>query len=330
MKLKFVCVLAALGIVLAVMGTANAVSLQQGPSVWKTWNYEVGTAYQGGLVGSYYFRTATTTYDTEEGGLLKYGDRPTDRLFTGNANPADDLIIAKDPALRANEDTFGLLRVTNLFGADILGPSRFDGPGILGNDMSANLQYWSEGSGGDYLHGILWGNQDQVIEVLSPGNFRIWGSGGQYEIWETDSFSYNPAVPNPATSPAARPVADNRFPGWFDDTTDELAAGGSIGYFRFQGTATSPLVFDGNTEVLFDVTSGKFAGAFTDWWYHPDGVTTWDLWQSWNIGDPFVFSNGWVGSEDSARGYVIPEPVTMLGLFIGLTSLVGYSRKRFV
>ena len=176
--------------------------------------------------------------------------------------------------------------------------------------------------------------------------YRIWSSGAEYDLFEDDAAAYDPDS-DPTHSPAARDVDNNgvidatelkNFPGWFDRTDDELLLTGRTGYFRYQGNFIPgvPPIVDGQTELLFTVEGGSLSGIpgnplFADWWTHPKGAAnpeTFEIWQSWNIGDPYTVSNNWIGSEDSGRFYIIPEPMTMLGVFLGVSSLTGYLRKR--
>ncbi len=330
MKLKLACVLAAMGMVLAVIGTANAVSLQPGPTIIKTLNYEVGSSYSGGVAGTFYFRNAAASYNTDEYGLLTY---------TGGANQAlfDDVDTFVPNPIGANEDSWGLLRVTQILHGDVtLMDSTFgDGSNAspVGNDITAGAPYWSEGTNNEFLVGMFWGAQDQIVECVVPNvSYRIWSSGGQADVFVVHGFPGNPAV-SALLQPADRTDADE-FDNWFDRDNDELFFGGSVDYFRFTGDAVNPTDFDGQTEVLISFTRGtQTAGIWGvdagNWWTAPDGNSA-DMWQSWNIGDPFVFSNGWTGSEDTGRFFMpVPEPITMIGIFLGVSSLVGYSRKRF-
>ena len=138
MKLR--SLLLVIGLIVASSGMAQAVDLEVGPSISKTWNYDVATAYAGGEAGKLYFRTAGTTYYTEEHGLVSY-TVGTDGLF-------DDLGVDKDPSAEQGEDTWGLLRLMDLFSGDVtLSDSRFgDGSDAtpVGNDISAGTRYWGE------------------------------------------------------------------------------------------------------------------------------------------------------------------------------------------
>jgi hypothetical protein len=336
------CLVAAL--ILTVSGTVQALSLQVGPYFQKTLNYEIGTAYAGGVDGVFYFRDNATSYYTEEHGLLTYGDRASDRLF-GDAT----LSITKAPSLLANEDLFGLLRVTTIANGNISPVDSRFGDGLnataVGNDITAGPIYWAEQFGhNEVLHGIIHSGADQVIEVIdgSANQYRIWHGGSLFDVWLVDDAAAALEPWDAGLTPASR-VGVDQMPGWFDPTQDSLFLSGSLEYFRFEGStivnAQGEFIFDGNTEVVGDFATHKVGWAddlLANWWDSPDGTPvpggfdpTGDMWQSWNIGDPFSFRDGWVGSEDSGRGFVpIPEPVTMLGVCLGLGSLGGYVRKR--
>ncbi len=361
MKTKLLIVLMAAALMLTISGTTQALSLQPGPYFQKTLNYEVGTSYSGGTNGVFYFRTAATSYYTEEYGLLTYGDRASDKLFSDAtlsiAHTAglkcDDGTYLWDPINKPNvnciEDTFGLIRTTTIAGGNVAtgigADSRFgDGSDAtpVGNNITAGAIYWAEGLSEDnYIRGILYGGQDQVVEVLdsSTSSYRIWSAGSQADMYLIDGdAAYDPSQSG-SPMPTAR-TADDEFPGWFDDTTDPLILSAELEYFRYQGsTVVNPQgepVFDGQTEVVADLQLGKngsWDDMFANWWDSPDATPatfdpTGDMWQSWNIGDPFTYGNGWTGSEDSGRAYIIPEPMTMLGVFLGVSSLTGYLRKR--
>lgn len=340
------CLVAAL--VVVVSGTAQAVTLPNDSGViWKTWNYEIGTSYTGGVAGEFYFRTDTTSYYTEEfgaGSVAPLADptmplSPTNLPGYGSYGGTLTSGALVPDALSDTEDTFGLVRISSMSYGDVTAiDSRFgDGSDLtdLGNDITGGGLFWAEGPivEDNYLRGILYGSQDQVVECVVPNSeYRIWAGGGLFDIYLIDGdAAYNPSIVGNPT-PADRTGLDT-FPGWFDETADQLMWSGSLEYFRFQGVANDPTVFDGQTEVLADFSTNKaglWDGRMMDWWTHPDG-SMYDLWQTWNIGDPFVYANGWTGSEDSARMYVevpIPEPVTMLGVVLGMGSLAGYIRKR--
>ena len=108
MKTKLLIVLMAAALMLTISGTTQAVSLRSGPLLFKTYNWEVGTTYLGGVNGTTYFRDAGAYYDNNQN-LISYTGAADQGLFS-------DLTIVKDPSLRDvslgdtyNEDTWGLL-----------------------------------------------------------------------------------------------------------------------------------------------------------------------------------------------------------------------------
>jgi hypothetical protein len=281
-------------------GITQAVDLPMGPFIFKTWNYEVNTVYSDGVPGTFYFRTPEASYHTAEFGLLAYNaSDPNHLLFS-------DLAIYKDPSLKEDEDAFGLLDITQIFAGRLTGTaSRFVGEDIV--PIVGPPAWYPGGVGDDYLRGIFWGIQDQIVYCVRAGEYKIWSANGQFTIYDIDGDpAYNPSI-DLNYSPAARPATPDEFPGWFDKAADTLDAAGVIEYIRFSGETSDPQLIDGQTEVLLSVTGGTWfdQGTFLDWWSIPAGGQS-DIWQSWNIGDPFTYCNGWTGSEDSARGYLTP------------------------
>lgn len=321
---KLVSVLLVSVLVLSLGGISQAVSLQSGPTIIKTLNYEVGSSYSGGVAGTFYFRNAAASYNTDEYGLLTYTGAANQALFAD----VDTFVPAP---IGADEDSWGLLRITQILHGDVTAVDSTFGDGSnanpIGNDITAGAPYWSEGTNNEFLVGMFWGSQDQVVECVTPNvQYRIWSSNGQLDVFVVDGFPGNPAIAG-NLDPTDRTDPDE-FANWFDRNNDELFVGGTIDYFRFTGDSVNPTNFNGQSEVLANFTRGsQYPNVDGNWWTAPNGVAA-DMWQSWNIGDPFIFSNGWTGSEDTGRFNVVPEPVTMLGMFLGIGGLTSYIRKR--
>jgi hypothetical protein len=338
MKMKLLSVLLVSALVLTFSGTSQAVTFHQGPGIFKTWNNEIGTTYFGGEAGKLYFIDDSTTVYTEEYGGISKG--AGDGLIS-------DLGIVRPDGLEAGEDSYGIFNITSIWDGDILPTDSRFGDGSDASDLGNNINsaagglYWYEGidtgDGAEYLRGMFYGAEDVLVECIVPNKeYKIWSVDGEFDVYEIlDDAAYNPAI-EAGYDPTARTGTDE-FPDWFDKAADELIMAGSIDYQRFQtDTLVDPnqILFDGQTEVLLSVTDGSLITTLTwfeDWWQGPDvdqGMS--DIWQTWNIGDPYVLSNGWTASEDSARFYyqVVPEPITMLGVCLGIGGLTNYMRKR--
>ena len=72
MKLKMICLLIVVSLIVALNGTTEGFSVNGEPTLWKNFNWEVGTGYFGGEAGKLYFRTPTAEYYTKELGYVKY------------------------------------------------------------------------------------------------------------------------------------------------------------------------------------------------------------------------------------------------------------------
>ena len=95
MKTKLLIVLMAAALMLTISGTTQAVSLRSGPLLFKTYNWEVGTTYLGGVNGTTYFRDAGASYYDNNQNLISYTGAADQGLFS-------DLTIVKDPSLLKN------------------------------------------------------------------------------------------------------------------------------------------------------------------------------------------------------------------------------------
>ncbi|MBN2212146.1 MAG: PEP-CTERM sorting domain-containing protein, partial [Sedimentisphaerales bacterium] len=340
-------------LILAGASLAQATSLHNGPLFLETLNYEVGTSYSGGEAGKFYLLSETTTYDTLEYGTVDKAYLESVGKYGGIISGGTLTVTRDDTVLKSGEDAFGLLRVNTIHDGTIGGLDSPYGDGdnttLIGNNISAAGIYWAENvTDGDYLRGILYGGQDQIVQCVTPGDigdpldpfddiapqYRIWQAGAQFDIWLIDASNVTYIDPSVAGNPTPwdRPAAEDEFPGWFDPTRDALVMSGDIDYFRFWGNAADQTKFVGQTDVLLDFSGNKeglWDKQFINWYQLPvSDENTQDMWQSWEIGRPFIYENGWTGSEDSGKAYIVPEPVTMLGMFLAVGSLGGYIRKR--
>jgi hypothetical protein len=347
MKFKLLILLTALGLILAVTNSADAFSFTSGPQLWKNFNWEIGTAYAGGVPGNTYFRDAGASYYTSEGVHVTYDPLdPTHGLFS-------DLIIVRPDGLRPGEDAFGLLEMRQIEQGEVIITGAPDAPfGEIGQQTPQQI-YWNAGDGGEYVRGVFYDVQDQVVEFLGPDFARIYSANTKSNLYVMDSGTWNPQQVGNPTPADLLPDRTDATP-WLIETDDWNATGDPLfegigDWFRYQGTivAFPPSGTNFTYLSLFDVDGDGVIGdpsitnLVVNWWdnANPDDYpVNWsafdrsnpgysDVKQSWNIGQPVSLANGWVGSEDTAKLYIIPEPVTMLGVFLGLGSLVGYVRR---
>jgi len=355
MKLKMICLLIVVSLIVALNGTTEGFSVNGEPTLWKNFNWEVGTGYFGGEAGKLYFRTPTAEYYTKELGYVKYDPlNPTHRLFS-------DLTIIRPDSLLPGEDAWGLFEMRQLESGEVIPTGAFDAPfGEIGPQSPANI-YWNAGDNGEWVRGLFYGVQDQVVQVLSTSAFgndvRIWSSNMNYYMSLMDNPTWDPQM---AVNPTPDLITANgdRTDGtpWLIETKDWNASGtvvmeGIGEYFRFSGFIDAAGIPEGDNTTyadLFDIDGDGLVGDpsisdwMVNWWdnYFPDNYPVNWLWndrtnpgysaikQTWKIGQPVSYANGWIGSEDTAKTYLVPEPVTMLGMFLGIGGLTGYVRKR--
>jgi len=297
--MRYLKIIAALGMVLAVTATAGAVSLQNGPLIFKTFDYEVSALYSGSP-GVYYRDANVPGYDPNLG----------HKLFS-------DLTVIRpsDKGLMAGEDTWGLIDVTQLWNG-----TPVDGKG---SPLIQGSQYWNRGDGDHYLMGMFYGGQDQIVTIVTSTLQTIQTSGLQFDLYDR-SLASDPLSPFLNGMDPNQRSGLNVFPGW-TGSASELAVSGISTYFLFTGNA-SAIPPGGQTTTYFDVdpNAGKWGGLFVDWW--SPLVANSDIQQVWTVGT--TYTSRWIGSEDTGRAFIIPEPLTMAGVFMSISGLGAYLRKR--
>ena len=307
MKTKLVMFLGIICLVLALSGPTYALELEEGPLLFKTYNWEVGATYLGGTSGMTYFRTTTSFYHKSDGTLVSYTGAADQGLFS-------DLTIIKDPSLNDGEDTWGLLEVRQLELGDVLLGGNVGDP--IGPRTPAEI-YWNSGDNGVWIRGVMWGLQDQAIEWIADDFVRIYSDNMQFNLYEMNTTTYNPQAggnPMPANRDKTNPgeFAPAGWDPWIADTGNNLLLAGSSSWFRFSGDLDDPdgsNIPAGESGVYLDIdpTAGQWGVYFQNWWGDPAGGERSDVWQSWNIGKPVPYENGWIGSEDSGRAFIV-EP----------------------
>lgn len=301
----------ALGLLLAVTIPAGAVTLDGGTLVFKTFNWEVSTTYAG-TDGITYFRDASSSYVTATGATVAYDlSNPNHRLFSDSSFT---IIRPDDKGLMTGEDSWGLLQIREL---NNTGPL-INGGTDIGNPTGD--AYWNAGDGGKSLLGMFYGGQDQAVKILDANTLQIYSSNLQYVLREATGVPADPIAGG--LLPVSRTVADE-FTGW-TVATDPLEAKGTGTWFRFVGDTSS--VPAGATQVYLTVDSGAWDPFLQDGFYTAPNGDPSAIKQEWQIGSGSTLD--WVGSTDTAKGYVIPEPMTMIGLFLAVGGIGGYIRRR--
>jgi len=286
------------GLLLAMSGMAGAIPLQQGPLIFKTYNYEVSAAYSG--PAGTYFRDANGNFP----GLTKVHTGP----------------------VQANEDTWGLLYITQLFTETP--PPALPGPG--GVFIPDIAPYFTSGTDNHYILGMFYGGQDQVVIIDPNGAQHIGISDLKFNLYDVTGPIANPASldPNDRVNP-------DTFPGWNDSGT--LLVTGTEYSNTFNGTTGVGPIGSGDVYLNCDAT-GTWGPLLVNgnWWINNDGNDLLgnplggnsDIWQTWHFNAGQNQIGPWIWSQDSGEAFVVPEPLTMLGVCLGITGLGGYIRNR--
>jgi hypothetical protein len=320
--LKFCTIL---GLLLAMTAPAAAVSLPPGAFVLKTTTWDSGTDYSG--LGT---------------GLFQPPPNPP----TPGVNPG--------PGAFPGEDTWGVLRVETIHVGNISTIDPFT--------ITAGTQTWVHGDEGKELVGIFWGESDiKVTNFADPGGSGaliqlIEGTGLNFMIWEQDVGHFQDPTTYSRGS-ADRGVNPWDYVGVGDDASSVVWASGESepGFVGTLLATEFKSIF--STDASATIPGG--ASAYFSMWTndpldHPapfpwmvglqNAIANSDYFTNGALGPADIFLNmatdlnnpantpggfDWtVTDNDDIIGYAIPEPLTMLGVFLGVSGLGGYVRKR--
>jgi hypothetical protein len=286
------------------------------------------TSYTGPIVMKFKNWDVGVLYDVDQDGdglpdVATYTDAGTLNGLTQLAPTG-----AKNPLVGEKEDSWGVFRLDSI------------------TDPTGTIDLWNRFTATTEITGIFWGEHDvymdqTVVTYLGTDYVSqdIHGVGMHIAFFEQAKLGGT--VPNPypvggiaaaRTAPGAFttftdgtliwsmnsvPGHDTSFPTheffanfWPDDSP--LGGNASGGFFADMGAVD--LDGDGGADVgtlnwLIDTNpTPDFQFAFTG---DPDGTFTWI-----------------VISDDPIRTSVIPEPLTMFGVFGAASALVGYMRRR--
>ena len=316
--------IALLGLILAVSGTAGAVTVPSYPTgsavYLENYDRDMGTAYFG--PSDWYTRTV-------RGGTWS----------SANSSAFTTVIPATGAWAGAGEDTWGIFDVATI------APGQKTGNNII--QVGTPTYIWDSGSnmtGNTALVGVFydgWDSQVIINNSAPPGSpiLTVFAEEIKFELWAVDKSKvdlfYNRQ--GPAYDANLR-TAQNEYLSWVDqsDTTAVKLLTGTSTEFRFTGSAnSSDGTFDGQTLTYWDINENDSTGLWNANWGASSKI------------DPFIddFGNkadmkltfdshsgtqGWaINSTDSGGvGFVVPEPLTMLGVFLGIGGLGGYIRRR--
>jgi len=256
----------------------------------------------------------------------------------------------------AGEDTWGWFAVNAIYEGEVLTPHE-----NIGQAVGSPALWSSSSTDGKELIGMFWGEKDTVVVLEASGLFSVEGSGFKFAIWEQDAGSFAAANPFSATNTPFNSVHRGAnpwdFTGIGDDASSVLWASG-IGQTGFAGTIASttfttsfnPLLTVGSkgqgnaTLSIQEFAAGEgptgtgTANDYlnTDYFISPVTGETGDITLQFTTTsiNPFneprdnPLKDATVSNNDPAAVNFVPEPITMLGLLIGVGSVGGYIRRR--
>jgi len=289
--------------ILAVSGTAGAVSLKPGPAFFHAENWDMATIY---------------VHDTP--GVYDPGDfTPWDGVGVPPAVPYKIVPKGAEP----NEDSWGVFRLREII------EGRIKPDGYIAPDSPT--PYWRSGDNNEEILGVFWGLQDTQVTIKQDLSWEVTADNMhdnmQLELWCMPAAGFGAFYP-PVAGSAGR-TAFNRYAGWVDGTGTPLLRGESGSYVYTSNFASPSL--EGQTTMYVKVDD-----TLASWQWNPllgkkdyfsFAVPETDLYMSLQIGNASL--GDWDAySSDEGQAYVIPEPLTMLGVFVGVAGLVRYGRRR--
>lgn len=205
---------------------------------------------------------------------------------------------------------------------------------------TGNIIYQEPGnSGGQSYLGMFWGSQDQSVEVFSVAGTKYYSTttvGLNFKIWSANVVgqSIQGLVNSLDTSVPANRTAQDAFSGWTNLSGATPLLSGTTTYMSFTTFTTGGPLGSASLWASVNPTWGSWSPLWdTNMFtannsalnYVPNGDS--DMYMQWTL-DVQVAADGALVSSDLGKADMIPEPVTMLGLMLGVGGLAGYIRKR--
>ena len=350
-----ICKLAVVVVALVALQTAafGAISLvyEEGPKVgqaftqgrliWDMYNWDVGTLYNpmGGAGVPVGYQGLPMVAPAPNDAIHVQGVQAMDAFQAvgcPNAGSYGRYPSPVPPGTSNLEDTWGIFRIRNITDAN-------------------GWTVWSETGKNQTIYGIAYGEQDIHIEPINDavgaytGEDRISGIGFTIQMWsQTPQGAINPglgvgAKVNTPVSPFYPTVTVGilelvleSLPGFINP--NNVGAGLASEFeSRFDFTQLR-----GDGEAWMEITGGASQQYFDLDPFAMNAANAaalqaaapgvFDLDADFSLRfdtSPYVGTEGWlVTSHDPFESDVIPEPLTMLGLFMGLGGVGAYIRKR--
>ena len=300
-------VIAVVGLVLAISGAAQGLTFNQpynGPIKIKYQNWDVGTLY----------------------GVA-------DGTYVGESN-LDALMQFSPPNAFGSEDSWGALQVTSIIG------------------LNGNVILWDATTADSEITGLFWGERDTFLDqTTAPGVDGILGTADdeitqnihgvdmKLAFWEDankDLGDPRGLDASGSLSGTARRTGISTFVGategtllWtansvpgFQPGTDEFFTTFSPTGNNIFGTFNSIGGLHADLGAIAGLGLGSANGLFAG---HDTVGVDWRITFTGVADDMGVYD---VLSDDPIYATVIPEPVTMLAVAMGISGLAGYIRKR--
>lgn len=332
----------AVGLILSLSGAAWAVTVPTPDSGWvflEMTDKTNGTSYAAGVTGTW---TRSNPEDSFTGpGVLTPTKSPDawDHDPDGTPNNGDEW----------TEDTWGVFGIMKMRQGD---PDPNVLPTDVGPLIGGNISYEWTSTADTGLVGMFYGGWDYEVQITDAtlDAFIVKAHDVKFDLWAVDTSKLLANEGGSVTVDYEGPLfeadrrkAEDRYADWIDDAdgtkvhllhaeshsfvfSGDLLAGGN-----FQGTGEHYWDFDANYgdgsgtpgNPAWNYAWGVHVGQLTD--ANIGGLT--DFFTDLDI-DPTDTRDWMSSSSDDCGGWIIPEPLTVIGAFMGIGSLGAYIRKR--